>query len=244
MSRLAVVTGASGGIGRATVEAFHSAGWQVAGIDVAPTGPPGVPYLQVDLGADGAKQIVTEFVASLDAVDAVVNNAGIQNTGLVADTSDEEWQRILDVNLRGARWVSAAALPHLQRARGSVVNVASVHALATTRGAAAYAASKAALLSLTRSLALEWAPEVRVNCVLPGAVDTPMLSDGLTRDGGPDEVEDQRTTLANQIPLGRIGRPSEIAQAVLFLADADRSGFVTGQSIVVDGGVLAGLGTL
>ena len=133
-------------------------------------------------------------------------------------------------------------LPLLRERRGAVVNVASVHAIATSAGLAAYAASKGAVVALTRAAALELAPEgIRVNAVLPGAIDTQMLRDGLSR-GGPD-IDAGMAALAERTPLGRIGRPQDVAEAVLFLADASRSSFITGQTLVVDGGATARLST-
>jgi NAD(P)-dependent dehydrogenase (short-subunit alcohol dehydrogenase family) len=241
MTRRVFLTGIAGGIGSAAAAAFAADGWLVAGVDVSDPGM-GAAYdaRQLDVGAPDAEARLRRLFEELGSLDAVVNAAGIQNTGTAVTTGDEEWARIQAVNVRGALWVNRAALPYLRTAGGSVVNVSSVHAVATTRGAAAYAASKAALVSLTRSLALEWAPEVRVNCVLPGAIDTPMLAEGLTREGS---ARDPMAELARNIPLGRVGRPEDVARAILFLADSDQSSFVTGQTLIVDGGVLAGLAT-
>lgn len=242
MTRRVFITGVAGGIGAAAAAAFGSAGWSVAGVDVFdPRDGRPDDFLRLDVGDLNAERRLGEFLGSLGAIDAVVNAAGVQNTTTVLETDDVEWSRIMDVNLRGALWTSRAAYRLLEQSRGSVVNVSSVHAVATTPGAAVYAASKAALVSLTRSLALEWAPAVRVNCVLPGAVDTPMLAEGLTRTG---QAEDEgRKLLEAGIPLQRVGRPAEVAEPILFLADGQRSSFVTGQTLVVDGGVLASLGT-
>lgn len=243
MSRRVVITGVAGGVGSAAAAAFRGAGWLVAGIDVSrPHRDAGHDFLRIDIGTHGAEEVLSDYFASLGSVDAVVNNAGVQNTSSVLDMDDDEWAQIMDVNVRGALWASRAAHPFLLRSGGSVVNIASVHAVATTRGAAPYAASKAALVSLTRSLALEWAPTIRVNCVLPGAIDTPMLAAGLIR-GGEHGAAAGRKDLEAAIPLHRVGQPSEVAQSILFLADTDRSSFITGQAIVVDGGVLASLGT-
>lgn len=242
MSRRVAITGISGGIGSAAASAFHVAGWDVAGIDVSePQGSIGHSFLRLDIGAPDAELQLRTYLASLGRVDAMVNAAGIQNTSSALDTGDDEWGRIMDVNVRGALRASRAVFPLLQESAGAIVNIASVHAIATTRGAAAYAASKAALVSLTRSLALEWAPTIRVNCVLPGAVDTPMLAEGLLR--GATGTDAGRESLETGIPLHRVGQPSEIAPMILFLADPGQSSFITGQSIIVDGGVLASLGT-
>lgn len=243
MKRVVAVTGVAGGIGSRVARAFAGAGWYVAGVDLAEPPTDSVDrFVRLDLAGEDAEDALAELMGSLERLDAVVNAAGIQNTGSALDTDDDEWQRIMNVNVRGAFWASRAGLPQLRASGGAVVNVGSVHAIATTPGAAAYAASKGALLSLTRSLALEWAPRVRVNCVVPGAVDTPMLTEGLTRSPERSAAEG-RLALERGIPLGRVGQPDEVAQAVLFLADGERSSFVTGQSIVVDGGVLASLGT-
>lgn len=237
-----VITGIAGGIGAAAAAVFRSAGWLVAGIDVSEARDTGDgDFLRLDIGAPDAERHMRGYLASLGSVDAVVNAAGIQNTAAALDTADDEWSRIMDVNARGALWTSRAAHPWLEQSQGSVVNVSSVHAIATTRDAAAYAASKAALVSLTRSLALEWAPTIRVNCVLPGAIDTPMLAEGLKRTGS--LAADGRRALAAGIPLRRVGQPDEVAQSIVFFADGARSSFVTGQTLVVDGGVLASLGT-
>jgi len=135
--------------------------------------------------------------------------------------------------------------PLLQRPGGAVVNVASVHAVATSANIAAYATSKGGMVAMTRAAALELAAEgIRVNAVLPGAVDTPMLRDGLGRactDGS--SVDDAMADLAGRTAMGRVGQPREIAEAILFLADPDRSSFMTGQTMVVDGGATARLST-
>lgn len=242
MSKRVLITGVAGGIGASAAAAFRSAGWLVAGIDVMePRDSGGDEFLGLDIGSTDAERYLREYVASLGNVDAVVNAAGVQNTRAALDTDDDEWSRIMNVNVRGAFWTSRAAHPELQQSRGAVVNVSSVHAIATTRGAAVYAASKAALVALTRALALEWAPAIRVNCVLPGAIDTPMLAEGLTRTR--HAGEDGWKLLEAGIPLHRVGQPGEVAEAILFLADPARSSFVTGQTLVVDGGVLASLGT-
>lgn len=242
MSRRVAITGIAGGIGSAAAAAFHAAGWVVAGVDASEAQDTVADaFLRLDIGAPDAEERLTTYLASLGSVDAMVNAAGIQNTSSALDTGDDEWGRIMDVNVRGALRASRAAFPLLQKSGGAIVNIASVHAIATTHNAAAYAASKAALVSLTRSLALEWAPTIRVNCVLPGAIDTPMLTEGLLRGGKGKDAG--RESLETSIPLRRVGQPSEIAPMILFLLDAGQSSFITGQAIVVDGGVLASLGT-
>jgi NAD(P)-dependent dehydrogenase (short-subunit alcohol dehydrogenase family) len=144
--------------------------------------------------------------------------------------------------LRSVFLSAKAGFPWLKAAGGCIVNVASVHALATSVDIAAYAASKGGLAALTRAMALEFGPVgIRVNAILPGAVDTPMLKEGLERSGTEPEAARQR--LEGRTPLGRIARPEEIAQAILFLASAERSSFISGECLVADGGALARLST-
>ena len=231
--KIALVTGAAGGIGSATVRAFESAGWETIGIDKQSA--EGV--LQID-AADN-EQVEAFFEGMSDPLHALINNAAVQLTKSLIDTSPQEWDSVLDANLRSVYLMSKFAHPHLIRGAGTIVNVSSVHAIATSEGLAAYVASKGAVLALTRAMALEFATDgIRVNALLPGAVDTPMLRAGIARwpDIGVDE-------LARRTPLGRIGKPDEIAQSVLFLADNERASFITGQALVVDGGATARLST-
>jgi NAD(P)-dependent dehydrogenase (short-subunit alcohol dehydrogenase family) len=152
--------------------------------------------------------------------------------------SVEDWDDVARVNLRGAFVCLKAVRARLIESRGAVVNVASVHASATSDATAAYAASKGGLVAFTRAAALELGPEgVRVNTVSPGAIDTAALRAGL------DRTPDSESTLVARTPLLRIGEPSDVAEAIAFLLDHDRSGFITGQELVVDGGALARLGT-
>lgn len=246
MKRLAVITGAVGGIGAAAVEGFQGAGWLVAGIDSAtPRGSASGDYfLQLDLGAADAAEALAAFVDTLPRVDALVNNAAIQHTQQLTATAPDAWDRLMAVNLRAPYLAIRACHGALRAQRGAVVNVASVHAVATSAGLAAYAASKGGLVALTRAAALELAADrIRVNAVLPGAVDTPMLREGVSRWAVPGHVDEAIDSLGRRTPLGRVARPAEIAEAILFLADGDRSAFITGQTLVVDGGATARLST-
>lgn len=241
MRRSALVTGASRGIGRAVAAALSREGWAVC-----------VNYLE---RRDAAEELVRELraqgraamafradVADREAVDAcvraaseelgpvelLVNNAGISRQGLFQDVDDEAWDRLLAVNLTGPRNAVLSVLPHmLSEKRGCVVNISSMWGLRGASCEAAYAATKAGVIGLTRSLALELAPSgIRVNCVAPGCVETDMV-----RVLG----EDTRRMLAEETPLGRLGRPEDIAEAVVFLA-SDRAAFITGQVLTADGG--------
>jgi NAD(P)-dependent dehydrogenase (short-subunit alcohol dehydrogenase family) len=245
VNRSVVVTGAAGGIGRAVVELFAEKGWRVAAVDRAAQVdlPDGATAYQADVSWPDEVDRVARAVAG--TLDALVNNAGIGLNKSLAETQPEEWDTVMAANARSMFLVTRACLPALKQARGAVVNMASVHALATVRNAGAYAASKGAVLALTRAMALEFGGDgIRVNAVLPGAVDTQMLRRGLSRQDPPALLEaDQLAQLADRIALGRIGKPAEIAQAVFFLCDSDASGYVTGHGLVVDGGATARLGS-
>jgi NAD(P)-dependent dehydrogenase (short-subunit alcohol dehydrogenase family) len=244
-SRVAVVTGAAGGIGQACVAAFMQAGWDVAGIDRVdrPEGLAGRWYERIDLSVRSTSERLRTFFSAVGRIDALVNNAALELAKPLAETSDEEWAAVHATNAAAPFVAIREAVPYLRASKGSVVNVASVHALATSAGVGAYAASKGALVALTRSAALELGPAgVRVNAVLPGAIDTPMLRRAAAERLGPaGGSADPLTDLAARTPLGRIGRPDEIASVIVFLADAERSSFITGQTLVADGGVLARL---
>jgi NAD(P)-dependent dehydrogenase (short-subunit alcohol dehydrogenase family) len=233
VSRVAVVTGAAGGVGSATCDVLEAQGWSVIAVDRRPVDREGA--LQIDL-ADAP--YVMEVLRRCERVDALVNNAALQLFKPLEDTTLAEWDAVHHVNLRGAFACLKACRDQLITAGGAVVNVASVHASATSHSISAYAASKGGLLAFTRAAALEMAPHgVRVNAVVPGAVDTPALRDGFTRR------ENAEASLIASTPLKRIGRPEEIAESIAFLADNDRSGYITGQSLTIDGGALAALST-
>lgn len=246
-----LITGVLGGIGSATAALFQADGWQVIGVDVAasPAGmEPRVDRLvQTDISDPESVTTLMRSIADTEGrLDALVNNAAVQIAKPLAETSLEDWDWLMGVNLRAPFWCIHQALPLLQASgSGSVVNISSVHAVATSRQIAAYAASKGALGALTRALAVELAEQgIRINAVLPGAVDTPMLRAGFSRGHLRGEnLEDQLREFYQRQTLGRIARPEEIAQAVLFLADPARSSFITGESLVVDGGATIRLST-
>lgn len=248
-SKIVLITGAAGGIGYATAQGFHHEGWTVIGLDYQASDglnlEPIDQYMQVDLAdADAVGKAIASLQSSLPHLHSVVNNAAYQVCKSVVDTTIAEWDQVMAVNVRAAFLLVQGLYPLLKRARGSIVNVSSVHAMATSANIAAYAASKGALLALTRALAIEFAPEVRVNALLPGAVNTPMLQSGLQRGHlSGENIADLLDDLGGKTIMGRVGQPKEIADAVMFLADGDRSSFMTGQSLVVDGGALTRLST-
>lgn len=245
MSPVALVTGTARGIGAATAQRFVDEGWTVIGVDrdVRPD-PVSDHALEADLSDPAAVARITENVLDRGGnLDVLVNNAGIHLSRPLETTDLDDWSEVLDTNLTAAFLLTRNLSDLLARdGGGAVVNVASVHASATTENVAAYAASKGGLTAFTRAAALDLASEgIRVNAVLPGAVDTPMLEAGLERGDG--DIGQARADLAEQTPLGRVGEPHEIAESVYFLADGDRSSFITGQTLTVDGGALARLST-
>ncbi|MBN1537147.1 MAG: SDR family oxidoreductase [Anaerolineales bacterium] len=250
ISKTALITGAVGGIGRATVALFTQAGWRVIGVDRAEYGadfPANGLFIQSDVSvADNIENIFSQARAFTNRLDALVNNAAVQVAKPMLETTLDEWNMVLASNLSSVFLAVKLAHPLFKIAGGgAVVNVSSVHAIATSANIAAYAASKGGILALTRAMAIEFAPDnIRVNAVLPGAVDTPMLRAGLNRghlSGG--DILERLDNLAKKTVNGRIGKPGEIAHAIYFLADEAQSSFMTGQALVVDGGATARLST-
>jgi NAD(P)-dependent dehydrogenase (short-subunit alcohol dehydrogenase family) len=249
-SRYILITGAAGGIGRATVQLFAEKGWHVIGVDRAPFGehfPPDGIFIQSDISdGENLQGIFAQTRDFTDRLHGLVNNAALQIAKPILETSSEEWDAVMASNLRSVFISAKLAYPLFKNAGGgAIVNVSSVHAVATSANIAAYAASKGGLLALTRAMAIEFAPdEIRVNAILPGAVDTPMLRAGLGRghvEGG--DILERLDNLARNTVNGRVGRPAEIAQAIYFLADNAQSSFMTGQALIVDGGATARLST-
>jgi NAD(P)-dependent dehydrogenase (short-subunit alcohol dehydrogenase family) len=245
-----LITGAAGGIGRATVNLFANKGWKVIGVDRAPFGdsfPKEGIFIQSDISDPQALETIFDRAQSFtDSLDALVNNAAVQISKPLLETSVEEWDAVMASNLRSVFLGAKLAYPLLKaKGGGAIVNVSSVHAVVTSKNISAYAASKGGLLALTRAMAIEFAPDnVRVNAILPGAVDTPMLRAGMNRGHvGDGDIQQRLENLARKTVSGKVGLPAEIASAIYFLADATQSSFMTGQPMIVDGGATARLST-
>ncbi|MFB6310820.1 MAG: SDR family NAD(P)-dependent oxidoreductase [Salinirussus sp.] len=238
----ALVTGAGRGIGRAIAEAYAEEGARVAGLDLDREKlKPVIDALSTDglaIECDvrdtaGVNKAVADVVDAFDGLDIVVNNAGIIGREALIDTDDETMDRVLDVNLRGTMRVARAALPHLMRSEGALVNVSSQLSRAAVPGVSVYTASKGGVSSLTRQLAVEHARDgVRVNALAPGIVDTEMTRAARTQSQNWEAERLQR------IPMRRLAAPSDIAGPAVFLA-SEEAGYVTGHILVVDGGYLA-----
>jgi len=236
MTQSALITGVTGGIGSAIAKRLSREGWTVSGVD-RQFGPDVeiIRFRQCDLGSPmETRDAITELAG--DSLDLLVNAAAIQPSGTVLTSTLEDWDRTFAINVRGAFVAIRAAYSALRFARGAIVNIGSIHSRATSPGRIAYVSAKGALSALTRACALELAPDgIRVNSLLPGAVSTPMLSAGL------NAAAVDLAQVVERTPLGRVASTDEIASAVLFLAQ--EASFMTGQELVIDGGVTARLAT-
>jgi len=237
-----LITGVCGGLGQAIAERLTNDRWSVFGTDIVEL-PAGM-HLEMFWRGDVSQEefwrdVVLPGLGGRN-LNAFIHNAAIQTCSRILDTRVEDWDRTLAVNLRAAFLGTRYLVPLMSQGGGAIVNISSVHAFATSAGMASYVSSKGGLLAFTRAAAIELADlGIRVNAVSPGAFDTPMLEAGLKRSvTGPAAA---RRNLEDRTPLKAVARPHAIAGAVAFLLDESQSSFVTGQTLVVDGGVLARL---
>ncbi|GAW48536.1 MULTISPECIES: SDR family NAD(P)-dependent oxidoreductase [unclassified Nocardioides] len=231
--RVVVITGAASGIGFATAELFRDAGDIVFGLDINDTVPEGVTYVECNVGDKAAVDAAIEVCAQHGRIDVLANVAGIVQFGRIETVTEEEWDRVHAVDLKGPFFLIQAALPHLRACRGNVVNVSSVAGNVAQPYATAYAAAKGGLTQLTKALALELSPEgIRVNAVCPGTVDTPIVAQVFHKltDDLDKRVADR---LMMMLPGGAIS-PKEIGEAIVYLAGARMA---TGTVLAVDGGM-------
>ena len=249
--KTALVTGAGSGIGRRTAQRFAEEGATVMVADlngetaaetaalIAGTGG-NASSVEVDVTSqDQVTRMVEATVAEFGGLSTVINNAGVTIVGAVHDLEESDWDRELDVNLKSVYLVSRAAWPHLEQGGGgSIASTASIAGLRAIPDDAAYCASKAGVIMLTKCMALDGADAgIRVNCVCPGFIQTPMI-DGYFADQ--TDPEESRKAAADMHPLGRLGDPLDIADGFVYLA-SDDARWVTGTELVVDGGLIAGI---
>jgi NAD(P)-dependent dehydrogenase (short-subunit alcohol dehydrogenase family) len=231
---VAVVTGAASGIGAACVTRLRADGATVVTVDVTE----GVDRVLDVRDESAVEAALAEVVGAHGRLDVLVHAAGVAGGGPVHLLEAEEWDRVVDVNLKGTFIVNKHTAIHmLTQGRGSIVNISSIEGLEGTEGGSAYNASKGGVVMLTKSMAIDYGRRgIRVNCICPGGIDTPMLRSITDSDG----MDLYREELRQKHLLGRFGQPSEIAAAAAFLASDDAS-FITGHALVVDGGFTAGL---
>jgi len=244
-SRIAIVTGGGSGIGRAISRLYAAEGAKVVIGDIKADGEVTVEdirkhgddaiFVRTDVrDPSQVRRLLDVAVEKYGGIDIVCNNAGIELVRRLVDTTEEEWDMVINTNLRSSFLVSKYALPRMiRKGKGVIINIASQLGLVGFENLTVYCASKGGLILLTKAMALEYAKHgIRVNCICPGAIDTPMLEREVKLMEDPDEA---RRMFVSKHPLGRLGTPEEIAQAALFLA-SDRASFITGESLVVDGG--------
>ncbi len=246
--RAALVTGAGSGIGRATALLFAKNGAKVAINDLAPARAAETLELVKAAGAEGlcvpgdvsraaeAEKMVADTVRAFGRIDILINNAGIILPGRVDDMSEDDFDRVMRINVKGTFLVSKYAVLAMRKSGGGViVNNASVAALKGIADRSAYSASKGAVVSLTKAMAMDYIKEnIRVNCVCPGTTHTPALEERMRAFADPEAA---RAAFIARQPLGRLGRDEEIAQAMLF-ACCDEAAYMTGSVIAIDGGAL------
>ncbi len=249
-NKIALITGSASGIGRATALLFAGDGAAVAAVDINPTAGQEVVrqitaaggqaiFIQADVTqADDCRRAVEETVRTFGRLDILFNNAGIIRRADVLTTTEEEWDRVMAVNVKSIFLMSKYAIPEMVKAGGGVIiNTGSGWGLVGGKDAVSYCASKGAVVNMTRAMAIDHGPQnIRVNCICPGDTDTAMLRSEARQLGQPDEAF---LAEAADRPLRRIGQPEDIARAVRYLA-SDDAAFVTGAVLVVDGGGLAG----
>lgn len=233
--RVVVITGAASGIGFATAELFRDGGATVYGLDIVPTVPDGVTYVECDVGDKAAVDAAIATCAEHGRIDVLANVAGIVQFGRFEQISEAEWDRVHAVDLKGPFFVMQAALPHLKACRGNIVNVSSVAGNVSQPYATAYAAAKGGLTQLTKALALELSPDrIRVNAICPGTVDTPIVSH--VAEIMPTDLDPRVADRLMMMLPGPAITPAEIGSAIVYLASPEAR-MITGAVLAFDGGM-------
>jgi meso-butanediol dehydrogenase/(S,S)-butanediol dehydrogenase/diacetyl reductase len=233
--RIVVVTGAASGIGHATAELFRDLGDTVYGLDIKPTVPDGVAYVECNVGSKESVDAAISRCAEHGRIDVLANVAGIVQFGRFEGITEDEWDRVHAVDLKGPFFVMQAALPHLRVGRGNIVNVSSVAGNVSQPYATAYAAAKGGLTQLTKALALELSPEgIRVNAICPGTVDTPIVSH--VASIFPTDLDPRVADRLMMMLPGPAISPAEIGSAIVYLASPSAR-MITGSVLAFDGGM-------
>jgi len=236
--RRAIVTGGASGIGEATSRVLTAAGASVIIFDIdtarAEALAAELPGASVESCDITNEEAVKGAFAKLDKLDILVNNAGIGHVGGIEDCELADFERLYRVNVQGVFLMAKYAVPLLKASHGSMVNIASVAAHIGVKKRFAYCTTKGAVVAMSRQLAVDYPTEIRVNCICPGTVDSPFV-EGYLEKYHKHEKEKVRAEIAQRQPMGRLGKPSEIANLVLYLC-SDESGFMTGSAVTIDGG--------
>jgi len=237
-NKVAIITGSASGIGKAIAKLFSEEGAKVVIADISNKGEKvaekinGALFIKTDVRREeSVKKLFEETVKRFGKIDILVNNAGVGKNILLEDMSQEDWDKIIEINLRGYFFGIKHVVPYMKNHGGVIVNTASELAFVGDPGWSAYAASKGGVIQLTKVAALELMKyNIRVNVLCPGPTATPMLLEGIT--------EEEKKRIESLVPLGRLGRSEEIAKGALFLA-SDDSSFMTGSHLLIDGGIVA-----
>jgi 2-keto-3-deoxy-L-fuconate dehydrogenase len=237
-NRTALVTGGASGIGEAVCRAFSAAGAEVLVVDIdrdrAESLAAELPHARPIVCNVTDEGAVQRLFTELQKLDILVNNAGVGLVGGVAETELEDFQRLFRINVEGMFLCTRSAMPLLIASHGSIVNIGSVAGLIGVKKRFAYCATKGAVVAMTRQLAVDYPTEIRVNCICPGTVDTPFV-EGYLEKYHKHEKETVRAALNQRQPIGRLGRPDEIAYMALYLASSEAE-FVNGSVVTIDGG--------
>jgi NAD(P)-dependent dehydrogenase (short-subunit alcohol dehydrogenase family) len=228
-----IVTGGAQGIGRAASEYFLQKGWNVViadpDLEAAQEIPRGV-FIETDVSDEPAvRRLIEQTIERFGQIDVLVNNAGIGINKPIGELSLGEWNKVLGINLTGTFLCSKYAIPYLKKTKGSIINMASTRALMSEANTEAYSASKGGIVALTHALAISLGPDIRVNCISPGWIETRDLQKFSKKQSVMHSKADK-----NQHPAGRVGTPQDIVSMIVYLVEA---GFVTGQNIIIDGGM-------
>ncbi|TRM97416.1 aldose dehydrogenase [Sulfolobus sp. E1] len=238
-NKVVIVTGGSQGIGKRIVNVLMNEGVNVIIFDKKEPSM-NVEYISTDVSKKeevikGIDYIITKY----GRIDAIVNNAGIEIYGSVHETSEEDWDKIINVNVKGPFLMSKYSIPYmLKQGKGVIVNVASIQAFATQRRVAAYTTSKHALLGLTRSIAVDYAPIIRAVAICPGSIRTPLLEWAAEEEVGKEHIEEKIREWGEAYPMRRVGEPEEIGYLTAFLI-SDLASFINGVCVTIDGGLTA-----